>query len=75
MTTLIEYTEQQIKDVKYFYDDSLTICVITTTNDFKVIGSSYTAYMSKYDRIKGMEFAYKHAFDKLIEICAFYFKK
>lgn len=75
MKTLIEFAEEQVKDVKYIFEDTLTICIITTTNNFKVTGESFACDASRYDQIIGMEVARKKAFDKLVEICSFNFKK
>lgn len=74
----IELTEDfvlsQIKDVRYFYDDTLTICVITTLSNFKIIGSSYVFDEKKYDQIKGMEAARQKATSQLFEHVAYYLK-
>ena len=32
-----EYVMALIKDAKYFYDGTLTICIITTIDDFKIV--------------------------------------
>ena len=74
----IELTEDfvlsQIKDVRYFYDNTLTICVITTLSNFKIIGSSYVFDEKKYNQIKGMEVARQKATSQLFEHVAFYLK-
>lgn len=74
----IELTEDfvlsQIKDVRYFYDGTLTICVITTLSNFKIIGSSYVFDEKKYDQIKGMEAARQKATSQLFEHVAYYLK-
>lgn len=75
MTTLTtEYVLSQIADVKYFYDDTLTICVLTTVSGFKLTGQSYVFDPLKYSRIIGMETAHKNAVDSLFELCAFHLK-
>lgn len=69
-----DFILSQIKDVKYFYDGTLTICVITTLSDFKLIGSSNVADPLRYDRIKGMEIAREKATIELGDYCVFYLK-
>lgn len=69
-----EFVLNQIKDVRYFYDGTLTICVITTLADFKIIGSSYVFDERKYNQIKGMEAARTKAEAALFEHCAYYLK-
>ena len=67
----IELTEEfvlsQIKDVKYFYDGTLTICVITTLSDFKIVESSNLVDPKRYDQIKGMEIARQKATSKFVQ--------
>ena len=69
-----EFVLSQIKDVRYFYDDSLTICVITTLSGFKVTGESHCFNMERYDRVVGMESARAKATDKLFSHIAYYLK-
>lgn len=69
-----DFILSQIKDVKYFYDGTLTICVITTLSDFKVIGSSNVMDPLQYDRVKGMEIARQKATTELGDHCVFYLK-
>lgn len=71
MSRLIEYAENQIIDTKYIYDDLLTICIITTSNGYKVIGESNVVNHMLFDKVKGMEISYQKAFNKLVEVCAF----
>lgn len=70
----IDFVMAQIKDVKYFYDGMLTICVLTTISDFKIVGTSCAFDPRKYDQIIGMEAARQKATDALFEHCAFYLK-
>lgn len=74
MVDLVTHTESQIVDTRYFYDGTLTICVITTVNGFKVVGKSDVVDASRYDRILGMKYSQKDAFDKLVEILSYQFK-
>lgn len=69
-----DFILSQIKDVKYFYDETLTICVITTLSDFKVIGTSNVLNPLQYNRIKGMEIARQKATAILGDHCAYYLK-
>lgn len=71
---LIEFSESQIKDVKYFYDELLTICVITTISNHKCIGKSCAFDPDKYDKMLGQQYAYKDAFDNLVESCSFHIR-
>lgn len=69
-----DFVLAQIKDVKYFYDDLLTICVLTTISNYKIVGTSACFDPRKYCQIKGMEFAREDATQKLFEVCAFHLK-
>lgn len=70
----VDFALSQIKDVKYMYDDMLTICIITTLSDFKFVGTSSCFYREKYNQIIGMETAREKATQKLIEAVAFHAK-
>lgn len=72
--TLVEYSESNIKDVKYIYDGTLTIAILTTLNDFKFVGQSHVVDINKYDQATGMKYAYQDAFKKLVEVCAYNLK-
>lgn len=69
-----EFVMSQIKDVKFFYDDMLTICVLTTLSDFKIVAYSACHDPLKYSAIIGREAAHAKAVDNLFEHCAFYLK-
>ncbi len=69
-----EFVMAQIKDSKYFYDGLLTICVITTLSDFKIVAHSFSFSEKRYDRAIGMSAAYDKAIAALFEHCAFYLK-
>ena len=69
-----DFVLNQIKDVQYFFDGTLTICVITTLSNFKIVESSNVFDELKYDQVKGMEAAREKATAKLFEHCAYYLK-
>lgn len=69
-----EFVLSQIKDVRYFYDGTLTICVLTTLSNFKIVESSNVFDEKKYDQVRGMEAARQKATAKLFEHCAYYLK-
>lgn len=69
-----EFVLSQIKDVKYFYDGTLTICVLTTISNFKIVGTSSVFDERKYCQIKGMEISRADATDQLFAHCAFHLK-
>lgn len=69
-----EFVMSQIKDTKYFYDGTLTICVITTLSNFKIVEISNVVDETKYSKEKGRLTAYEKAISKLFDYCAFYVK-
>lgn len=69
-----DFVMSQIKDTKYFYDGTLTICVITTLSDFKIVETSSVVDETKYSKDKGRLVAYEKAISKLFDYCAFYVK-
>lgn len=48
-----EYVMALIKDAKYFYDGTLTICIITTIDDFKIVETSNVVNIDQYDKMRG----------------------
>ena len=62
-------TEGSIKDriasVRYFYDGTLTIAVLTMYNGFKVVGKSAAAAPENYDKDIGETYAFKDAFNQV----------
>ena len=70
----VEFVESQIKDVKWFYDEMLTICVLTTLSGFKIVGTSCCHNPLNYSEIIGRSESHKKAVDKLFEHCSFYIK-
>ena len=69
-----EYVMALIKDAKYFYDGTLTICVITTIDDFKIVETSNVVNIDQYDKIRGRKIAYDKAVNKLFDYAAFLYK-
>lgn len=69
-----DFVLSQIKDTKFFYDDMLTICVVTTLSDFKIVSYSACHNPDNYSEIIGRETSYNKCIDKLFEHCSFYIK-
>lgn len=67
-----EFVLSQVNDVKYFYDDMLTICVMSTLSGFKIVGTSNCFSREKYSKELGMKYSREDATKKLFEHCAFY---
>lgn len=74
MANIVEYANEQVADVKYFFDDTLTICVMTMNNGFKVVGESNVIDPLRYDKMKGMEISREKALNKFIDILAYSLK-
>lgn len=60
--------EKTIIGKKFFYDDLLTICVLSLKGEFKVIGYSSCISLENYDRNIGENQAYNNAFEKIWEL-------
>ena len=60
-----EDLEAQVKDVSFFNDGTLTICVITTHNGFKLVGESACAHPDLYNEEIGQRLARAQALQKL----------
>ena len=60
-----EDLEAQVKDVSFFRDGTLTICVITTHNGFKLVGESACAHPDLYNEEIGKKLARAQALQKL----------
>jgi hypothetical protein len=67
--TAPKITEDAIKnrvaDIKFLYHDHLTICVLTVTNGFMVVGKSAPASPANYDRCLGENIAFDDAIKQL----------
>ncbi len=60
-----EDLEAQVKDVSYFRDGTLTVCVVTTQNGFKLVGESACAHPDLYNEELGQKLARENAMRKL----------
>lgn len=67
-----EFALSQIKDTKWFYDDLLTICVITTLNDFKIVDQACAISKDEYEKTTGRQLSYNKALNKLFNHTAIY---
>ena len=70
----LSVVESYINDEKFIYDGLLTICIITTTHGFKVVGTSCAFDPLKYDKMTGKSMAKNDAINKLFELVAFNLK-
>ena len=61
----LQELEDKVVEVRYFYWDTLTICVVEVENGYKVVGTSACADPQEYNQELGMELAYKDALNKL----------
>ena len=63
----ITYTDicDVIVKESYYYDDTLTICVLTVRNGFKVIGESACVDPANYNKALGDDYARQDAMRKL----------
>jgi hypothetical protein len=55
----------------YFYDETLTICVITLVNGFKVVGESACAHPALYNQAVGEKIAFQHARNQLWKVMGY----
>lgn len=69
-----EFVMSQIKDTKFLYDGTLTICILTTLSNFKIVATSNVVNEENYSKDRGREIAYKKAIDQLTDYCSFYIK-
>lgn len=60
-----EGIEARIADTRFFHDGTMTICIITMENGFKVHGMSAPVVAQNYDEAIGKKVAYEQAFDSL----------
>ena len=61
----MEHLESIVDKESYSYDETLTICVITTKNGFKVTGESACADPAIYNKADGEKYAKQAAIEKL----------
>jgi hypothetical protein len=60
-----EWIDANVRTVKFFRDDTLTIAVVTLTNGFKVIGESACMNPADFDAELGMKLAVDRALTKV----------
>lgn len=60
-----EHIKLRIVDELYSVDGTLTVCILTMANGFKVIGTSACVDPANFNAELGRELAYKDAFNKL----------
>ena len=65
-----ESIKELIKSVQYLRPDgtTLTICVLTLTNNFTVTGESACVSLANFDPELGQKIAYEDAFDKMWQL-------
>ena len=66
-TVTMELIERRITDVDYHRlpDTTLTICVITMRNGYKVTGESACVNPDNFDSALGRRYAYENALEKI----------
>jgi hypothetical protein len=55
----------KIAKIDYLKHDHMTICIVTMTNGFMVIGQSAPADIRNYNEQVGLTYAYENAFKQL----------
>lgn len=60
--------EGLIKEDRYYFDGTLTICILETHTGFKVVGHTAPIDPKNFDVETGKEYAYQNAFDQLWEL-------
>lgn len=63
-----EHLESLVANKKFFLDDTLTICVITLKNNFKIVGTSSVLSDENFNKEIGEKIAYENAFEKIWEL-------
>lgn len=66
--------KENIKEVKFFYDGLLTICVLTLQNGFKTIGESACVSEALYSKELGEKLARDRAENKIWELMGYELK-
>lgn len=72
-----EYIKSRIAHVSYHVIDgtTMTICTIRMKNDFMVTGESACADLVFFDKVRGEEYAYERAFNKLWDLEGYLLKE
>lgn len=71
----LEQLEANIFSSKFFYDDTLTLCVITLANGFKVTGESACADPKMYNKDIGDRLAFDDAKRKIWSLMGYALKE
>jgi hypothetical protein len=58
----IDHLKSQVKEARYLFDGTLTICVLEMQNGFKQIGKAAPADERNFDPEVGKRYAYEDAF-------------
>ena len=66
-----EFLESLIKDKKFFLHWTLTVCIITLKNWFKVVWTSALLREEDFNKEIWEQIAYEEAFEKLYELEAY----
>lgn len=56
--------EARIASTRFFVDGTLTVCVLTMKNGFKLTGESACASVENFNQALGEKYAYQMAFNK-----------
>ncbi len=57
-----------VKEHRFFQDEALTICVVTTITGFKVVGKSSPIDPKNFDIALGQKYSYEDAISQLWEL-------
>lgn len=60
-----DHIESVISAVDYYFHGTLTVCVLTLVNGFKVTGESACAHPDNYDQVVGAKIALDNAREKI----------
>lgn len=66
-----ELISSKIKNVEYIVRETLTLCIITMANGFKVTGEAACVEMKNYNHLIGEKISYDHAFSQLWKLYGF----
>lgn len=70
-----EHIVSRINEVRYIYDGTLTVCVLTLRNGFRVVGTSACVDPSIHDRETGERLALEQAKDRVWEMEGYLLKE
>ncbi len=63
-----DMVNNKIKEVKYLYDGTTTICIVELYNGWKEIGTSAVVDPANYNQKLGEELALARAYDQLFKM-------